>query len=179
MTALPSSLAGRAGACLFVGWDSVPTSVLPRSVRSPNLLFRRGLSLLEVILAVAILGGCLAVTGELVRMGVRHAEEARELTRAQLLCESKMEEIAAGVTALESASMVPFETDPDWTYTVDVSPLDTQQLTLVRVTVQELESDRLYPITFTLSRWILNSTSTDGGTSSGTITEGGSSGASN
>jgi len=175
-----SSLAGRAGACLFVGWDSVPTCVSPRSGRSPNLLFRRrGLSLLEVILAVAILGGCLAVTGELVRMGVRHAEEARELTRAQLLCESKMEGIAARVTALESASMVPFETDPEWTYTVDVSPLDTQQLTLVRVTVQELESDRLYPITFTLSRWILDSTSTDGGTSSGTITEGGSSGASN
>ncbi len=164
---------------IFVGWEAVPTGSRRRSGRSPNLLFRRrGLSLLEVILAVAILGGCLAVTGELVRMGVRHAEEARELTRAQLLCESKMEEIAAGVTALESASMVPFETDPDWTYTVDASPLDTQQLTLVRVTVQELESDRLYPIAFTLSRWILNSTSTDGGTSSGAITEGGSSGGS-
>ncbi|HPM83682.1 MAG TPA: prepilin-type N-terminal cleavage/methylation domain-containing protein [Candidatus Anammoximicrobium sp.] len=133
---------------------------------------RRGLSLLEVILAVAILGGCLAVTGELVRMGVRHAEEARELTRAQLLCESKMEEIAAGVTGLESASMVPFETDPEWTYTVEVSPLDQQLLTLVRVTVQELESNRLYPITFTLSRWILNSTSTTDATSTETTTEG-------
>lgn len=111
-------------------------------------------------------------------MGVRHAEEARELTRAQLLCESKMEEITAGVTAVESASMAPFETDPDWTYTVEVSPLDTQELTLVRVTVQELESDRLYPITFTLSRWILNSTPTTEETSSETTTEGGSSGAS-
>ncbi len=105
-------------------------------------------------------------------MGVRHAEEARELTRAQLLCESKMEEIAAGVTALESASMVPFETDPEWTYTVEVSPLDQQLLTLVRVTVQELESNRLYPITFTLSRWILNSTPTTDATSTQTTTEG-------
>ncbi len=139
---------------------------------------RRGLSLLEVILAVAILGGCLAVTGELVRLGVRHAEEARELTRAQLLCESKMEEIAAGVAATESASTVPFETDPDWTYTVDVSQLDQQQLTLVRVTVQQLESDRLYPITFTLSRWILNSASASDETSTETTTEGTSSGAS-
>ena len=80
-----------------------------------------GLSLLEVILAVAILGGCMAVIGELVRLGVRHAEEARELTRAQLLCESKLEEIAAGVTAAESAAAVAFETDPEWTYTVETS----------------------------------------------------------
>ena len=73
---------------------------------------------------------------------------------------------------------MPFETDPDWTYTVDVSQLDQQQLTLVRVTVQQLESDRLYPIAFTLSRWILNSTATAEETSTETTMEGGSSGAS-
>ena len=153
-------------------------SALSARSGDPRRTRRRGLSLLEVILAVAILGGCLAVTGELVRLGVRHAEEARELTRAQLLCESKMEEIAAGVAATESASTVPFETDPDWTYTVDVSQLDQQQLTLVRVTVQQLESDRLYPIAFTLSRWILNSASASDETSTETTTEGTSSGAS-
>ena len=128
--------------------------------------------MLEVILAVAILGGCLAVTGELLRMGVRNAEEARETTRAQLLCESKLEEIAAGVTPTESAAMVAFENDPDWTYTIDVSPLDQQQLTLVRVTVQPLESNRLYPAVFTLSRWILNPSSASGEASTETTTEG-------
>jgi type II secretory pathway pseudopilin PulG len=138
--------------------------------------------LLEVILAIAILGGCLAVTGELVRMGVRHAEEARELTRAQLLCESKIEEIVSGVTPAESAAMVPFETDPEWTYTVDVSSLD-QQLTQVRVTVQAVESNRLQPIVFALSRWILNPSSATSGSSTQsttggqTTTSGGSSGA--
>ena len=156
------------------------------SARSGDLCrarVHRGLSLLEVILAVAILGGCLAVTGEMVRMGVRHAEEARELTRAQLLCESKIEEIAAGVTPAESVATVPFETDPDWTYTVDVSSLD-QQLTQVRVTVQAVESNRLQPIVFSLSRWILNPASASGDTSTPsttggqTTTSGGSSGTS-
>ena len=131
----------------------------------------RGLSLLEVMLAIAILGGCLAVTGELVRMGVRHAEEARELSRAQLLCESKIEEIAAGVTPAESVATAPFETDPDWTYTVDVSSLD-QQLTQVRVTVQAVESNRLQPIVFTLTRWILNPASATSETSTQSTTEG-------
>jgi general secretion pathway protein I len=116
----------------------------------------RGLTLLEVMLAIAILGGCLAVIGELVRLGVRHAEEAREQTKAQLLCESKLEEIAAGIAPLEGASAVPFELDPDWTYTVEVTSLDQQGLIQVSVTVQPAESERLYPITFALSRWMLD-----------------------
>jgi prepilin-type N-terminal cleavage/methylation domain-containing protein len=132
----------------------------------------RGLTLLEVILAIAILGGCMTVIGELVRMGVRHAEEAREQTKAQLLCESKLEEIAAGVTALESASMVPFELDPEWTYTIESASLDEQGLIQVRVTVQPAESDRLHPIAFTLTRWMLDPNLALGEDSTGSITEG-------
>ncbi|MCH5374492.1 MAG: type II secretion system GspH family protein, partial [Planctomycetes bacterium] len=65
---------------------------------------RRGLSLLEVILAVAILGLGLAIIGELIRNGTRQAEEVRFLTAAQLLCESKLEEVAAGVVPPASGS---------------------------------------------------------------------------
>lgn len=151
---------------------------------SPTRVFRaRGLSLLEVILAIAVLGGCMAVIGELVRMGVRNAEEARELTKAQLLCESKLEEVAAGVMPLESAAAVAFELDPEWTYTIETGSLDQQGLVQVRVTVQQLESDRLYPLTFTLTRWILDpslasgETSTDSTTGGQAATSGSSNGA--
>jgi len=132
----------------------------------------RGLTLLEVILAIAILGGCMAVIGELVRLGVRHAEEAREQTKAQLLCESKLEEIAAGVTPLESASMVPFELDPEWTYTIESASLNEQGLIQVRVTVQPAESERLHPIAFTLIRWMLDPSLALGDNSTGSTTEG-------
>jgi type II secretory pathway pseudopilin PulG len=130
------------------------------------------LSLLEVILAIAILGGCMAVIGELVRLGVRNAEEARELTKAQLLCESKLEEVAAGITPPESASAVAFELDPEWTYTIETGSLDQQGLIQVRVTVQPAESDRLYPLTFTLTRWILDPSLASGETSTDSTTEG-------
>ena len=56
-----------------------------------------GLSLLEVMLALAILGGALAVIGELTRLGARSAETARDLTRAQRYCENKMAEVSAGL----------------------------------------------------------------------------------
>lgn len=114
----------------------------------------------------------MAVIGELVRMGVRNAEEARELTKAQLLCESKLEEIAAGVTPLESASAVAFELDPEWTYTIETGSLDQQGLVQVRVTVQPVESDRLYPLTFTLTRWILDPSQASGETSTDSMMEG-------
>lgn len=142
-----------------------------RQTRGPKS-YRFGLTLLEVILAIAVLGMSLAIVGELVGMAVRNAEDARELTRAQLLCEGKLEEIAAGVTPTESAAMVPFETDPEWSYSVDVSALDQQQLTLVRVTVQPVESNRLQPLVFTLSRWILNPASASSGTSNQSTTGG-------
>ena len=114
----------------------------------------------------------MAVIGELVRMGVRNAEEARELTKAQLLCESKLEEVVAGVTPLESAAAVAFELDPEWTYTVETGALDQQELILVRVTVQPVESNQLYPLTFTLTRWILDPRLASGETPTDSPTEG-------
>lgn len=116
----------------------------------------RGLSLLEVTLAIAILGGCIAVIGELVRLGTRQAEETRELTTAQLLCESKLEEIAAGAVAPETVSSAPFENDPRWTYTVDVSTLDVENLLQVTCTVQQVDGARVYPLSYMLTRWIID-----------------------
>ncbi len=55
-------------------------------------------SLLEVVLALAILVGAIAVTGELVRLGTLSAASARDLTQAQLICESKLAEITSGIT---------------------------------------------------------------------------------
>jgi hypothetical protein len=143
------------------------------------------LSLLEVILAIAILGGCIAVIGELVRLGSRHAEEVQLLTTAQLLCESKLEEIEAGVTAPEAVASVPFDTNPEWYYSIAVNSLEQEELMEVRVTVEQAEATRAMPFTFSLVRWMLDptleemsaeaveSTATDGSTS-----EAGTSGAS-
>ncbi len=117
---------------------------------------RAGLSLLEVILAIAILGGSIAVIGELVRLGARQAEEARELTIAQLLCESVLEEIAAGVIAPEAVGDVPFELDPRWSYSIDVGSLDNPDLLQVTVMAQQVDGSREIPLYYSLTRWILD-----------------------
>jgi type II secretory pathway pseudopilin PulG len=151
--------------------------LVPRGSRKLNKMRTRrvhaGLSLLEVILAIAILGGSIAVIGELVRLGVRQAEEARELTTAQLLCESKIEEIAAGAATTDSVSNSPCETDPRWQYSVTVSQID-QTLLEVRVTVEQVESARLQPLSVSLVRWMVNPslTSSQSSGTSGTAASG-------
>lgn len=113
----------------------------------------RGLSLLEVILALAILALCMAAIGELVRTGTRSAEAARDLTRAQLLCESKLSEIVAGVEEPNPIVQAPFPTDPTWYYTVALEPTEQPGIMLLRVTV-ETHIQRPRPLTFSLARWI-------------------------
>ena len=81
---------------------------------------RRGLSLLVVILAMAILGVAIAVIGELLRMGFRASAQARDGAIAQMLAQSKMAEITSGVVTPDPVSATPFEFYPDWFYSVDV-----------------------------------------------------------
>jgi general secretion pathway protein I len=116
---------------------------------------RRGFSLLEVILALAILAGTIAILGELVSLGVRNARAARDMTQAELLCESKMAEIAAGILLPEAVQSTACETDPDnWLYSLAVEPTDQEGLLSVTVTVvQDLSPDKR-PAQFSLVRWI-------------------------
>lgn len=119
---------------------------------------RRAFSLLEVILALAILVAALAVIGELNDLGLRSARQASALTEAQLLCDGKLAEIAAGVVPAVAAGPVPLETDPAWLYIVGVTPLLDEGLIAVQVTVMENLSPEKRPAEFTLVRWMVDPT---------------------
>ena len=127
--------------------------------RSTRRLARdAGFSLLEVILALAILGGAIAVLGEAARLAMKNAEFTREINRAQLLCESKLAEIVAGITPAESSQgvAVKSETDssePAWLYSIETTSVD-DGLLAVRVTVtRDLPAEK-HPVRFSLVRWM-------------------------
>jgi type II secretory pathway pseudopilin PulG len=140
------------------------------------------LSLLEVILAIAILGLSLAVIGQLVRLGSRNARFARDSATAQMLCESKLSEIAAGILPAESMNLAEFAESPDWYYSVQAEPAPQDGLISVRVTVQSDLDDTPNTIVFALTRWIVDpaaeydTNSQAGSTSSGASGSGSSSG---
>jgi general secretion pathway protein I len=120
---------------------------------------RGGFSLLEVVLALAILTGSIVVLGEAIRLGARSAEVARDSTQAQLLCEAKMDEISAGITPPDPVQQVPFDCvvgdgDVGWVYSITQELTEEQGLDLVCVTVtQDLPLEK-QPVSFSLFRWI-------------------------
>lgn len=120
---------------------------------------RDGFSLLEVIVALGILFGAISVLGELARSGTRSARSARDLTQAQLLCESKLDEVTAGLVPLESAQGA-FDTtggkQDEWLYSIEVGQADQYNMIPISVTVEQNPQVVKDPVRFWLVRWMLD-----------------------
>ena len=103
--------------------------------RSP---IRRGLTLLEVVLALAILAIAFGILAQLSGIGMRAAKEARQLTRGQIYCESIMAEMTSGATApTQTQGSVP--NDPDWNYETALEPADVNGMVRLIVVVQRAD----------------------------------------
>jgi type II secretory pathway pseudopilin PulG len=165
--------------------------------------FPSAFSLLEVIIALGIMAGAMVVLGELARAGLRHAEEARDLAEAEIVCESKLAEITSGLTQptsvgatsadtpLGDSGTTPTASDQGkWMYAVDVSPVDGQEgLLVIKVTVSLAQDQQGSAqdkqggggkTSVTLTRWMIdpNSTSSSSNSSSGSNSNSSSSGSS-
>lgn len=115
---------------------------------------RPGLTLLEVVLALAILAGSAAAIGELVRQGVRHVQVARDATQAQLLCESKLAELNAGLIPPEPAASVPIDGAEGWLYSIEIQTLEIQGVIGVQLTVEQDASGASRPVRQTVVQWM-------------------------
>ena len=116
----------------------VPEFTGIRSVAIRRGRNRAGFSLMEVILSIAVLFASGIALAQLASLGRRHADRAESLTTAQVLCQNKLNEIAAGLTPLVSATDVPFVESPGWAYSVVVQPATWNGLVAVQVSVSEL-----------------------------------------
>jgi Tfp pilus assembly protein PilV len=147
----------------------------------------RGITLFEVLLAIAILGGSMVAIGEMMRTGSRSAIEAREVTRAQLYAETIIAEIAAGVLPSQAVNDQPHANDPDWLYSIQSDSTSQAGLLMIQVTMRQANvPPNKRPLSFSLVRWMVDpsidladpaTTGTNGSSSSsGTSTSTGTSG---
>ncbi len=102
---------------------------------------RRGLSLLEVLIALAIFLMSLIVIGRLVTLGGDRALDVQQQGQAAQLCQSKLAEINAGVVPLSSQAEVPFDEDPDWYWSLEAEQGTVSGLWNVTVRVHRIRSD--------------------------------------
>jgi general secretion pathway protein I len=123
---------------------------------------RRGFSLLEILLALAILGGSLAVLSQIVGTGADSASSARDLALARLICQAKLAEtLVSGITPVtvpstpivspDSSSTTPFF------YAIDVAPAGLDGMLAIRVSVEAQDSNGGPAIAqYSLTRWIID-----------------------
>lgn len=96
---------------------------------------RPGLTLIEVMLALAILLIALAAIGQLVDIGSDRGLEARFHVRGTRLAQAKLAECEAGVIDVTGGSGGTFDDEPDWKWEVTSTPEDATNLYKVSVTV--------------------------------------------
>jgi len=111
---------------------------------------------MEVMLALAIFGMSMVAIGQLLRIGVYSATRARDITTAQILAESKMNEVATGLLAAGPVSNAQFEFEPEWQYSIEMQQSDLQGLLAVRITVQRSVEYPDAASTYVLNRWIID-----------------------
>src|SRR3954470_11043709 len=118
----------------------------------------RGLSLMEVILATAILGGALATIGQLIQLGARRAAAARDLTMAQLYAESEMNRLSSGIDVLDTVKDEKYDTEGLYNYSVDAMTASLTGLMEVTVTMKQAPGTAIHPVSYSLTRWIVDPT---------------------
>jgi prepilin-type N-terminal cleavage/methylation domain-containing protein len=116
----------------------------------------RAFTLLEVILALVILGAALAIFGEVMQLANQNAADARAETQAQLLAASLMDEILAGSIDDSPANRQPLEVDDDvrWIYSVSTGTATVEGVYPLVVEVEQDVEAKFNPVKYRLVRWM-------------------------
>ncbi|TWU46009.1 hypothetical protein Q31b_11870 [Novipirellula aureliae] len=117
---------------------------------------RHGFSLMELIIATAVLAGSGAALFALVGQASRFARIAEERTVALQFAESTMDEFLAGGCNSDGNLEGTFEADPRWSYVIEESAITTDNasmtspeqsrlkrivVSIMRVGVQDMQSE--------------------------------------
>lgn len=107
---------------------------------TPQVERHSGMTLLEVVIALAMLFAALAVISEILSTGAESSIKAQLRADATLLGESKLAEIVSGVVPLTPVQGETFEGHPRWTWTLTVEDLPDLSLKSLKLTVNHLNT---------------------------------------
>jgi len=168
-------------------WDGFPIRPDFRRIENKSCYglskARRGLTLMEVIVAMAIFLLSLAGIVPLVKIGLDRSLEIHLQATALQKCQSKLAGVIAGSEAIAAQTDVPFtdnNPDEDWRWSLDLGQDDIDGVWTVTIRVR-LQSDD-HKVEVALSQIVLDPTvrggppaapSATGGTTTGGTTTGG------
>jgi hypothetical protein len=112
--------------------------VLHRTEFKPPPAFRPGITLFEVVLALAIFVGSFLAISEAFQTGSRALMLAERTSEAAIRCDQQMDKLLAGIIPLDSASQTEFEDDPEWAWTLILAGTETPGLMRAEMTVEHV-----------------------------------------
>jgi type II secretory pathway pseudopilin PulG len=98
-------------------------TVIPLDRHPPITAQRGGLSLLETVLAVAILAASLAALGQQTFVGLRAGVRTDVESRAALLCQSQIESLLLEHTPSLPVHNQPIPHESDWMWSAELRPV--------------------------------------------------------
>ena len=121
---------------------------------------REAFTLMEVIIALGVLGMSMAAIGTLVQIGGQNALQARLLTTAQFLAESKLSEVKAGILSPTATGPIPFppnETMEPFQYTIRSQAIDSQGMLLaVEILVEHITEAGSLSLQHSVTTWMID-----------------------
>lgn len=96
---------------------------------------RRGMSLLEVLVALAIFLISIVAISQIINLAAEQALVVQDQARATQLCQAKMAEVSAGVMPFQGQSEVPFDEDDGWVWSMECQPGPVASLWAVTIRV--------------------------------------------
>jgi len=118
---------------------------------------RSGFSLLEVVLAMAILVIGVAGLQQVMNFGTDRASEAQDLNVATSLLQSTMNRVIAGDLPLSGSGDQAIDDDhKNWTYAVQADADSVSGLWHVTVTIKRNDDKGTEMDSWTMSEWVLD-----------------------
>lgn len=108
-----------------------------RRVASRRLRLR-GVTLLEVLLALAILGAALAAIATLTNNAINAAQRCEEDTAAAIQCQSQLDRLLASTAPIQETQWRPIDTNEQWLWSAHLSPAPVNGLMVLTVSVKPL-----------------------------------------
>lgn len=124
------------------------------NVGRPRSKHRRGITLFEVMLALAIFLGAFAAIAQVIDLG-RQASVAGQLeNEAVLRAQTKLAEVIAGVEPMSGLQGQAFEDDPNWTWGLEIGDGPHVDLLGLTITVEHTRPSGTVDAQFVLRRLV-------------------------